>query len=242
MSGSSFDDRYLKDAERKARLAGQISEGSVLDQEAASAVKLKDDEHEQQLVTAARGGDGNAFAQLVARHWNRVCMLCYRFVWNMDEAERLAGEACDKVWAARKRLDPERHFGAYLAKTAENHCKSWLRQEKRRGALAWSQMDSTDEVTEDEDGGVSLLIEGTADPTAVDPSIYVPLKIAVERTLKRLPEIQRYVLWLRYVFGYSRSEVASMEGCTEQNIGYHERHAKARFSEYFLEEWGEVKS
>lgn len=236
MPKPSFDDRSLMAEERRARLEGRVSKGLALD---SVAGKRQPDEQVRRLVLAAQQGDRDSFWELVVLNWKRIHLLCYRFV-GKEEAERLAGEACDKAWEKRERLDPEGNFGAYLAKVAENHCLDWLRHEKRKGPLAQGRMGSTDDVKEDGEGGTSLVIEGIADPTAVDPEKYVSFTLAVERTLRRLSEVQRDVFLLRFAFGYSRAEIAELKDCTVQNVGYHERLAKAGFLEYFPIEWGEV--
>lgn len=234
-----FDDRSLKEAEREARKADRVLTGKAVDRAISDVLaRLKPHEEERQLIIDAREGNAESITELLRRYWKRVYNICYGFVWNKDEAERLAKEACDKVLKAHRRLDPDKNFGAYFAKTAENCCKDWLREEQRQGPLAWGQMESIDAVLEDEDGEESVVIDEIADPTAPDPEKYVLLKLAVERVLQRLPPIQGFVLWQRYVLGYSRAEIATMAGCTEQNVGYHERHAKAQFRKYFIEEWG----
>ena len=56
-----FDDRYLKEAERDARRAGNVLEDTALDQEFDDVIiQWK----ERQLVIAAQKGDTIAFAKL----------------------------------------------------------------------------------------------------------------------------------------------------------------------------------
>jgi RNA polymerase sigma factor (sigma-70 family) len=235
-----LDDRELVEAEREARAEGRVLEGDALNRDPADVLQLlRPNESERQLILAARDGNASAFEALIRRHWERVYTICLGFTGNRDEAKELAQEACFKVWQARQRLDPNRNFGAYLAKTAENHCTDWWRRQKRLGPLAWSQIESIDVVLEDEDGEFNVVIDEIADPTAPDPE-YALLREAVERVLKRLIPIHRSVLWQRFVIGHSRAKIAEMEGCTQQNVGYHERRARQQFCEFFKDEWGKL--
>jgi RNA polymerase sigma-70 factor (ECF subfamily) len=241
MPTPSFDDRYLKEAERRALLEGRVSEAAELDRELSDiADRGLAYEQEQQLIVAARDGDPDKFAELARSYGKRVYMVCYRCVGNREEANQLAQDTWLKVWKTHARLDPEGNFGAYVARVAMNLCNDLWRQQKRKGSLAWDQMESTDAVVEDDEGGGALLIDGIADPTAVDPEFHATFTLAFEGALKRLSDMHRDVFLLRFVLGYSRAEIAALKECTEQTVGNHEREARGLFSEYFLEEWGQV--
>lgn len=238
MPNSSFDDRSLKEAELQARQEGRVSEDSALDREFSEIqAKRQADEQDRKRILAAREGDPDAFTELVRRYWRQVYLTCYRLVWNKDEAERLVGEAFDKVWASHERLNPDGHIGAYLNQVARNHCIGWLRREKRQGPLALSQIDSIDKESEGKDGGSLPVIEGI-DPASVNGEKRILYRIAIERVMRQLSDTQQRVFQKRFVEGYSRAEIAKQEECTEANVGYHERRAIAVFRDRFLEEWG----
>jgi RNA polymerase sigma-70 factor (ECF subfamily) len=50
---------------------------------------------ETELVIAAQGGDGTAFAELVERHRRELRVHCYRLLGSFDEAEDLEHEESD---------------------------------------------------------------------------------------------------------------------------------------------------
>jgi RNA polymerase sigma factor (sigma-70 family) len=234
----TFNDKSLKEAERRAREAGTVASSAALAQELAKPLPPSPVEvQEQPLVEAAQTADADAMAELVRLHWARIYGICYRRVWDKEEAGNLAREACLRVWRAHSRLKPDGSFEAYLAKTAENVCNDWWRQQNRQGALAWRQMDSIDEEKEDAEGATTLAAESITDPANADPETQALFQLAVERTMRRLSLIQRAILQLRFVLGYSRAEIARFEGCAEQNVGYHERRALKLFREFFREEW-----
>ncbi len=192
-----------------------------------------DGAQEREWVIKAQKGDADAFAKLVHTYWNEIYGICRYFVWDPFEAKDLAQDTCAKMWKAHKRLDPDGNFGAYLTEAARNRCKDWVRQQRRLGVLAWNNIGSLDEVTEEEDSSGTPAIEGIVDPTAIDPEMQAIFRDEVEKAMRQLSNFERCVLSMRFMLGYSRAEIAQTAGCTPQTVGNHERRAVEKFRGYF---------
>lgn len=83
------------------------------------------------LVTAARGGDDQAFARLISRHKRRVFGTASRFARDDHQLDDIAQDVFVRVF---KRLGQFRHeapFEHWLARITISACYDFLRRERR---------------------------------------------------------------------------------------------------------------
>src|SRR3989337_1821851 len=66
------------------------------------------------LVQRTRGGDVNAFGELVQRYQPSVFGVCYRLLGDSAEAEDLAQEAFLRAFRRLASFDVERPFGPWM--------------------------------------------------------------------------------------------------------------------------------
>ncbi|HYU85638.1 MAG TPA: sigma factor, partial [Kribbellaceae bacterium] len=66
---------------------------------------------EQELLGAARGGDQDAFNDLVARHRDRVRLHCYRMLGSFHDADDAVQETLVKAWSKIGRFEQRSSFG-----------------------------------------------------------------------------------------------------------------------------------
>lgn len=84
-------------------------------------------------VLAARGGDGAAFAALVARHQDRVYGLALRLVGNAEDAREVAQDAFVRAFGALGDFRGDASFSSWLYRIVVNLARNRLRDRQRRG-------------------------------------------------------------------------------------------------------------
>ncbi|MFT5080076.1 MAG: RNA polymerase sigma-70 factor (ECF subfamily) [Planctomycetota bacterium] len=165
--------------------------------------------NDQQLLAAFRGGDAAAFGQLVDRHQASCLKLAAFLLGGRAEVEDTVQEVFLKLMQKPPTLpdglDPDAcraALAAWLHRVTRNACMDVLRSESRR-----NRREKAVASTEATPGGQN----------AVDAA---DTRKAVERSLKRLPEDQREVLFLRLLADRSYREIAEMTGKKAGTVGW----------------------
>ena len=159
---------------------------------------------EQELVTRAKGGDQDAFEQLVVDNQNKVYSLALRMIGDREEAADLAQEAFLKAWQGLHAFQGDSSFSTWVYRLATNVCIDSLRRKKRRWEV---------------EPALSLDDEGTAwaEPADLeqDPQRQLEraeVSRAVARGLDALPDHHRQVLVMRELSGLSYQEIGQALG------------------------------
>ncbi len=79
------------------------------------------------LVHGLLTGDEEAFCELYARYWKKLCNFCYRFIGSYDLAENYAQDIFLKIWENRELLDPDKSFSSFLYTIARNKAINYLK-------------------------------------------------------------------------------------------------------------------
>ena len=166
---------------------------------------------EQELVARAKGGDTDAFAQLVEENQNRIYSLALRMVGNPEDAADLAQEAFLSAWRGLERFQGEAAFSTWLYRLTSNACIDFLRREKRkRAAGGVLSLDDTEE------GATLDLPDYDADPHQhLERS---EVRQAIADGLAGLSPEHRRVLALREISGLSYAEIADLLGLEEGTV------------------------
>jgi RNA polymerase sigma-70 factor (ECF subfamily) len=150
------------------------------------------DDTETELIAACRGGDRDAFGELVRRHQQRVFRLAGRFFRRPEEVEEAAQDTFLTAWRKLHTYRAKAPFEHWLTRVCLNCCYARFRRRK---------------IEETElDGEIRT---APADPT---------LRLEVERLLARIPAADRFVLVLMYGEGWSVAEVADHLGWSRSNV------------------------
>ena len=148
---------------------------------------------EQEIVLRAKGGDQDAFAELVTAHQDRIYTLCLRMTGDREDAQDAAQEAFLNAWRGLASFQGDSSFSTWLYRLASNACIDLLRKRKRR------QEGEAPHSLDDEAAGWPEPAAPGAGPEE-----------ELERELRALPDHQREILVMREVSGLSYQEIGEL--------------------------------
>ena len=158
------------------------------------------EQQERELVTAAKGGDQNAFETLIRLYEKRVFALTRRLCANPNDAEEAAQEAFLAAWQGLPFFRGDSSFATWLYRLTSNACMDQLRREQRHQNAAGPSLD---------DEEVELpVVAAEGDPHAAAERR--ELKEVINAGLQSLPAEYRAVLVLREIHQRSYDEIADI--------------------------------
>lgn len=157
------------------------------------------DSSDRALVLRVRGGDTEAFGDLVQRYQKSVYNVCYRLLGEAGAAEDQAQEAFIRAYERLDQFDADRPFGPWVRRVAANLCLNRLASVR---AAAFSLDDERDEPVLDAAVGST-----TADPAAAHDQ--VETSEALRAAIVALPAHYRAVIELRHFHDLSYAEIAA---------------------------------
>ena len=161
---------------------------------------------DNQLIEAARGGDEEAFAEIVARYRNPITNYLYRFLNDYEEAVDLAQETFVRVYFAMGRYHTGYAFSTYIYRIATNLAISEIRKRKRRNVLSLTGLFQKDETDTTEYQPPDS--RPTPDANLLDDE----KSRLIEKAIVSLPPKYRAAIVLRDVEGLSYDEIAEIMG------------------------------
>lgn len=150
------------------------------------------------LVDRARGGNRQAFAELVELHQRRIWMVCRQYV-GADGADGATQDTLIKALTRLQSFDGRACFSTWLTRIAINTCLDLLRRQRRRGPRVL-------EADHDETSVLDRIHDDQVDPEerAVQQQAVRSLAMAE----RGLPKGQRAVFRLRFYSQMSLEEIA----------------------------------
>jgi RNA polymerase sigma-70 factor, ECF subfamily len=151
-------------------------------------------EVEENLIIQAKGGDRNAFGELVGRHYENVIRVVYRLCGDAQIAQDATQEAFIRAWVNLPGFQPRGPFRNWVYRIAVNTALDILRQ-KPQESIENSE-------------GMQMLAEKNPGPEAA----YIEKEQIdfLQGAVKALPEASRAVLVLREYGELSYEEIASV--------------------------------
>jgi RNA polymerase sigma-70 factor, ECF subfamily len=163
---------------------------------------------EQELLAAARDGDGDAFARLVTAHRAELKAHCYRMLGSMHDAEDALQETLLRAWRSLARFEGRSSLRSWLYTIATNVClRAIERRPKRVLPIDYGPAAADPHAATAEPLTESVWVEPFPDPD-VHYEQRESVELAFIAALQHLPAQQRAVLILRDVLGFSGAEVA----------------------------------
>ncbi|MSP21316.1 MAG: RNA polymerase sigma factor [Alphaproteobacteria bacterium] len=142
------------------------------------------------LMGRLRGGNGDAFAELLGRHLGAVARFSYHMIGNAADADEIAQETFLRLWRGRERWEPRAQVRTWLLRVARNLCIDRFRRR---------------EVVTDEFPDLPDLR-----PTPAGNLQARETERIVAKALAELPERQRAAIGLVYYEGLSNIEAAQV--------------------------------
>ncbi|HEX8152757.1 MAG TPA: RNA polymerase sigma factor [Thermoanaerobaculia bacterium] len=87
---------------------------------------------DRELVRTIRGGDTDAFEQLVRRKTSKVYALCYRVIGNAEDAKDISQLVFIKLWENLEKYDPQYAFDTWLYRMVTNVAIDFMRNRQSR--------------------------------------------------------------------------------------------------------------
>lgn len=162
------------------------------------------DDHDAQLVLAARAGDKGAFAHLLTRHRALLVAVCRRALADPVSAEDIVQEASLQALLGLGRLRHPTQFGPWLAGIGLNLCRDWRRRRVREGR-SWAALWDREPPGE-------YAAVGAADPATLAEA--AEERAWVRHAVAALPRGQRAAVTLFYLSELSQEETAEALGIT----------------------------
>ncbi len=156
---------------------------------------------DRELLARLAGGDREALAPLMARHYQRLYRIALSYLRNPDDALDAVQETFVKAYQNAARWDGSAEAGPWLTRIAVNQSIDRYRRARRRRATfaPWEESDH-DETKAGEDPSPERRAEGRQ------------IAERIARALGALPERQRAVFVLRHYEEMSLEEIAGSLG------------------------------
>ncbi|MEW6430191.1 MAG: RNA polymerase subunit sigma-70 [Myxococcota bacterium] len=176
-----------------------------------------------------------SFDQLAARYGRELRLHCYRMTGSLADAEDLAQDALLKAWEARDGFEGRASVRTWLYRIATNTCLHALEKRKVRD-LPHARAPAGDPrqppaPAEDE----ALFLDPCPDAWWQDAPLAPEARLAARESvalaflaaLQHLPPLQRAVVILREVLGFSAAEAAAALDTTDAAINSALQRARA---------------
>lgn len=178
------------------------------------------EESDETLVRQSVAGDRAAFAALVARHYDAVFRVAWKWSGDRGQAEEIAQNVCVRLPKALEGYQFHAKFSTWLYRVTVNATRDYQRQQQsqQRGREAW----------ESDPNGAALQEEMARVESSDTPDLW--------QAVRQLPPKQCDAILLVYGEELSHADAAKVMGCAEGTVSSHIHDAKKRLKDLLSEE------
>lgn len=164
---------------------------------------------DEELVRAARGGDSDAFEEIVSRYKDRIYNLAYRMFGSREEAEDIAQETFLHTFRALESFRVEERFSPWIYRIATNLCLDRLRKMKHTVASLDAPV-----------GPESDIPQQVADWSHAPEKLYElsEMRADTQEAIDGLPPKYKVVVVLRHLQDLSYDEIARVLGIPQGTV------------------------
>jgi RNA polymerase sigma-70 factor (ECF subfamily) len=159
-----------------------------------------------ELVALLRGGEQNAFTDLMHRHWRKSVDLGCFFLHNRVDAEDCVQNAFVKAYEHLNQYQGDAEFSTWLGRIVANECLMLMRV-RRRTRFVYLDESPSDARP------VPIQLAGTG-PDPEGDVAYSQLTDALRFEVRRIPPLLRNVMLLTDIKGLPIRDVADQLGIT----------------------------
>jgi len=149
---------------------------------------------EKNIIDRILQGDAHLYGEIINAYKSAVFSMCYRMVYQRQEAEDLSQEVFLKAYRSLGKYNREMKFSTWILSITRNTCIDYLR--KARG----------DRVPLEE--GIKTR---EVPISAEEAYLYKEQKREIEEAIRSLPEEYRLLILLYHQQGLSYKEIANVE-------------------------------
>jgi RNA polymerase sigma-70 factor (ECF subfamily) len=172
------------------------------------------------IIERARGGDTQAFEQLMMAHQQRVLSTAWRMLGNVEDARDAAQEVFLRLYKHLPKYDARQEFAGWLYRIVINVCHDVARKRGHR---------YTSLEAEQETGQLPILLSRDNSEHA---AMQAEEQAIVLRALATLTEKERAALVLRDLEGLPTEEVAQILGSSATTVRSQISTARTKIKQY----------
>lgn len=167
-------------------------------------------ESDESLMLRTKGGDNDAFGELVRRYGNKMVNLAYRILGDREVAEDIGQETFVRAYQSAPRYQTISKFSTWIHTIAINLCRNELKKRK-------VQVYSLEGMAHNDDEKIRIDI---ADHSTKPDIVYERKEIEniVLRAVDSLPEHFKVPLILRDIQGLTYEEIEQILGIPEGTV------------------------
>src|SRR6185312_1018776 len=179
--------------------------------------------------------DERSFGARVEPHRRELHVHCYRMLGSFDDSEDLVQETFTRAWRSREQFEGRSSLRAWLYRIATNACLDALDKRPRTvsptGEVLWLQPypdELLDELADEEPGPEAAAVSRET------------IELAFLVAIQHLPPLQRAVLIIRDVLGFSARETATLLETSAPAVNSALQRARAAMADHLPErrlEW-----
>ena len=138
------------------------------------------------LIKKARKGDTESFSRIVLQVKDQAYRIAFCYLNNEADSMDAVSDAVEKAFKNLSKLKQPKYFKTWFIRIVINECKLQLRAKEKVTTLAdYLYLDETSSGNSDE-------------------------KMDLDVCLRKLPSLERLMIYMKYYMGYTLDEIAEM--------------------------------